>query len=182
MVRRRLRDAQTRADVEDARTRRWLAWTLALVRKQRGVTQTELARRTGTHQSAISDIEQGQIDFRLSTIQKIARALGVTLEVHLRNDSWTSLYSWTQRSWPYDSSVRQAKVIESPDVKELRSGLPPRQRAGPQDEGEPEAGPSSVVNPAVVELEGNQYLSGEDLVEMAISRVSSASAEVSDVA
>lgn len=49
--------------------------TLRWWRKRRGWTQAELARRAHVTQAMVSGIERGQTLPRLSTLQKIARAL-----------------------------------------------------------------------------------------------------------
>lgn len=51
---------------------------LARLRKDAGITQTELARRIGGSQSAISQIEKGERKPSYDTIQQLAGALGVT--------------------------------------------------------------------------------------------------------
>ena len=48
---------------------------LRLARKKRKITQSELARSVNLPQSHISDIEQGKIDLRISTLMEIARIL-----------------------------------------------------------------------------------------------------------
>lgn len=52
-------------------------------REQAGMTQEEVARKLGTHKSAISRIENHAEDIRLSTLHKYAKALGkkVNLEI-----------------------------------------------------------------------------------------------------
>lgn len=53
---------------------------LAAERERQGVSQKQLAELTGTTQSAISELESGITrDPRMSTIEKIAEALGVDL-------------------------------------------------------------------------------------------------------
>lgn len=51
--------------------------SLAALRLQRGWSQAELARRVGTSQSYIGRLEKNVIDPQLSTVRKIAHALGV---------------------------------------------------------------------------------------------------------
>lgn len=67
-----------------ARGRRWVADTfypgsasVAALRLQNGWSQAELARRAETSQSYIARLERGQVDPQVSTVRKIARALGV---------------------------------------------------------------------------------------------------------
>jgi XRE family transcriptional regulator, regulator of sulfur utilization len=49
------------------------------LRLDRGWTQEELAYRSGLNRSYMSDIERGRSDVSLSTLQKIARPLGISL-------------------------------------------------------------------------------------------------------
>lgn len=48
-------------------------------RKKRGLTQEELAQKCKTTQQTIAKIEQGTVDPKLTTIQKIAEALDCDL-------------------------------------------------------------------------------------------------------
>jgi transcriptional regulator with XRE-family HTH domain len=56
-----------------------LAAPLREARLNRKLTQAELARKLGLRQRQISDLERATIDSRLSTIQNVARALGLEL-------------------------------------------------------------------------------------------------------
>ncbi len=56
---------------------------LKLAREEAGLTQEELARKLNTKKSAISRIENHAEDIKLSTLEKIARALGKTLRVEV---------------------------------------------------------------------------------------------------
>ena len=53
-----------------------LGAALQAMRKRKGLTQGELAERTGGNQAHISVIERGAFDFRASTLIAIAAALG----------------------------------------------------------------------------------------------------------
>lgn len=54
---------------------------VAYYRRQAGLSQTELARRTGLRQSWISDLERGHYDVRNMTLRNAAR-LAAALHVH----------------------------------------------------------------------------------------------------
>jgi transcriptional regulator with XRE-family HTH domain len=60
---------------------------LLSARQQAGLTQAELARRLGTHKSAISRMENHAEDIRLSTLQRYAEAVGCFLSLELRPES-----------------------------------------------------------------------------------------------
>jgi len=53
-------------------------------RRERGLSQSELARLTGTTQSAIARLESGQRPPRIDTLLRIAEALEAELVVELR--------------------------------------------------------------------------------------------------
>ena len=50
---------------------------LAELRKRRGWSQAELGRRAGVNSSVVSRAERGETDLSLSTLEKLAKALGV---------------------------------------------------------------------------------------------------------
>ena len=56
-----------------------LAHRLKELRKAKGLTQAVLAKRAGVTLSYIGRLEIGRHDPQLSTLQKIAKALGVSL-------------------------------------------------------------------------------------------------------
>jgi len=57
---------------------------LRQAREEAGLTQEELADRVGTQKTAISRIENHAEDIKLSTIKKVAKALGKNLNISLR--------------------------------------------------------------------------------------------------
>jgi HTH-type transcriptional regulator / antitoxin HipB len=56
---------------------------LRQAREQAGITQADLAQRTKTKKSAISRLENHAEDVRLSTIERVAHALGRNLVIQL---------------------------------------------------------------------------------------------------
>jgi len=52
-------------------------------RVDRGLSQTEVAARMGTSQSAVARLEAGSTDVRLSTLLRYAEAIGLELDVRL---------------------------------------------------------------------------------------------------
>jgi transcriptional regulator with XRE-family HTH domain len=68
---------------EMAERRRTLAAELAAERSEQGLSQTEVAARMGTSQSAVARIESGDADVRLSTLERYAAALDRKLDWHL---------------------------------------------------------------------------------------------------
>jgi len=63
--------------------RRALSDELVARRLELGLTQTEVAARMGTSQSAVARLEAADGDIRLSTLERYAAALGGRLDLHL---------------------------------------------------------------------------------------------------
>jgi len=59
-----------------AASRRALAEELVTRRRELGLSQTQVAARMGTSQSAVARLETGRGDIRLSTLERYAAALG----------------------------------------------------------------------------------------------------------
>jgi len=69
--------------VEAALRRRELLRELAARREQLGLSQTVVAARMGTSQSAVARLEAGETDTKLSTVERFAAALGQKVEWRL---------------------------------------------------------------------------------------------------
>jgi ribosome-binding protein aMBF1 (putative translation factor) len=80
MALRRQADAQAARMAED---RGRLVRELAGQRQAAGLSQTEVAARMGTSQSAVARLESGDADIRLSTLERYAAALGQRLDWRL---------------------------------------------------------------------------------------------------
>jgi transcriptional regulator with XRE-family HTH domain len=70
--------------------RRALISELVTTRKERGLSQTEIAAQMGTSQSAVARLERGDVDVRLSTVERYAAALGQTVDYQLRGQEGPS--------------------------------------------------------------------------------------------
>lgn len=57
---------------------------LVELRRKRGLSQTDIAERMGTSQSALARVESGRSDVRLSTVARYAEALDVELNFAIR--------------------------------------------------------------------------------------------------
>lgn len=62
------------------RERERIGKRIAQLRKERGITQQELAERTGMQQGNIARIEAGKYSARFDTLQTIAEAMGLTVD------------------------------------------------------------------------------------------------------
>ena len=64
--------------------RRELIEELVRARQEGGLSQTEIAARMGTSQSAVARLESGELDARLSTLERYAAAVGRTVDWQVR--------------------------------------------------------------------------------------------------
>ena len=69
-----------------AERRHALSGQLTALRRQLGLSQTEVAARMGTSQSAVARFEAGDLDVRLSTVERYASALGGKLEWRIEHE------------------------------------------------------------------------------------------------
>ena len=66
--------------------RRRLVGELAELRRSAGLSQTEVAARMGTSQSAVARLEAGDADVRASTLERYAAAIGSRITWQLGAD------------------------------------------------------------------------------------------------
>jgi predicted transcriptional regulator len=69
---------------EIADRRHELLAELTTARQRLGLSQTDVAARMGTSQSAVARLESGELDARLSTVERYAAALGRTVGWQVR--------------------------------------------------------------------------------------------------
>jgi ribosome-binding protein aMBF1 (putative translation factor) len=69
--------------VAAAARRRELVRELAALRASQGLSQTAVAERMGTSQPVVARLEAGDLDSRISTLERYADAVGVELEIRL---------------------------------------------------------------------------------------------------
>ena len=65
---------------EMAERRHSVSGQLLTLRRELGLTQAEVADRMGTSQAAVARFESGDLDVRLSTVERYSTALGARLE------------------------------------------------------------------------------------------------------
>ena len=71
---------------EMSERRRALSDELVELRRGLGLSQTQVAARMGTSQSAVARLETGTSDVMMSTVERYASALGLQLEWTLGED------------------------------------------------------------------------------------------------
>jgi predicted transcriptional regulator len=72
---------------EMAERRRELLAELVAHRRAAGLSQSQVAERMGTSQPAVARLEAGEVDARMSTLQRYAAALGHRMEVRLHREA-----------------------------------------------------------------------------------------------
>ncbi len=92
-------DPDFRHAFEDAEERSALLRNLIRVRKWQSVSQVDVARFMGTTQSAVSDLEGGDTDPQLSTLQRYARAVNARLRVGFEVSPVATAATSTARPW-----------------------------------------------------------------------------------
>ena len=86
-----MRDPQFRREYEDADTQYSIAESIIAARRSANLTQTEVAKRMGTTQSAIARLESGLVSPSFATLRRFAKATGTCVRVQfLRQESPTA--------------------------------------------------------------------------------------------
>lgn len=107
-------DPEFRAAIADRETRLKLLREFARVRRRMRMSQTQVARQMQTTQSAVSEMEQGLVEPRLSTLQRYARILGHCLKMLLVAEP---VVPYTDRTIHYPSALPVA--IDAPTEQQL---------------------------------------------------------------
>ena len=71
---------------EMAERRRSVSGQLVSLRRELGLSQAEVASRMRTSQSAVARFETGDLDVRLSTVERYTVALGARLEWRIEHE------------------------------------------------------------------------------------------------
>ena len=82
-ARRKQEDHEFAAGFEEGYQKFKIGVVLREARKAAGLTQEELARRIKTKKTAVSRIENHSRDIRLSTLEKVASALGKRVQIKI---------------------------------------------------------------------------------------------------
>lgn len=86
----KLADPKFRKGFEEEAQRLAIGEQLSRLRQEAGLTQAQVAKRTGTTASAISRYENVEYDrYELRTLQKIVRACGGRLDITMEPDPST---------------------------------------------------------------------------------------------
>ena len=84
LLERKVDELGLRREVEDELAQILIEHKIAALRKRRGLTQAELAERTGVSQPMIAQIESGKLNnLTLRTLARTVRALDASLKIDL---------------------------------------------------------------------------------------------------
>lgn len=93
---------------------------LEIIRKEKGLTQTELAKRAGTRQSHISNMEKGERDIDTEMLIRLARALGVKAYELLPEEEQPE--QLTQEEKKFIEMLRKSKETPAQQSAETKAG------------------------------------------------------------
>ena len=134
---------------------RYIGRIIHLMRKEKGMRQSELALLTGLKQPNLSRIENGLVSPRQVTLEKIAKALGVEVQVFYSESKVQEVErKWAASLGPKHAALMLAGKLTSVPMVDTQAGYPTQIN----DAGEPQ-GPLEVVlqlPPFEHEPEGSQ--------------------------
>nr|MDT0663448.1 helix-turn-helix transcriptional regulator [Micromonospora sp. DSM 115978] len=121
------RSPSFKAAYEDAAARNFILRQLIKVRKDLKISQKSVAERMQTTQSAVSDLENGNVDPHLSTLQRYARALTVRLVVGIDmpyDSPWCDVRFYSRS--PGSTRLREVRTSGSlsSNARDWRSSTP----------------------------------------------------------
>ncbi|GAA4044712.1 helix-turn-helix domain-containing protein [Nonomuraea soli] len=99
---------------EMAMARRDMIERLAEERRSSGLSQTEVAARMGTSQSAVARLESGEADVRASTLERYAAAIGHRISWRLSLDAVTGTPSEPTETDHGSGLVREPRPLLDP--------------------------------------------------------------------
>lgn len=80
----KLKDPELRSEYDALEPEFTLMQSMIDARKETGITQKELAERTGISQSDISKFERGNGNPSLKTLQRLAKGLGMCVKIEFK--------------------------------------------------------------------------------------------------
>ena len=76
-----LNDSEIRTEYETLQPEHALIQAMLDARQESGITQKELAKRTGIAQGDISKLERGNVNPSIRTLQRLAKGMGKVLKI-----------------------------------------------------------------------------------------------------
>jgi transcriptional regulator with XRE-family HTH domain len=93
--------------------RQWIATRIRDVRLARGMTQRELSNRMEVHFTRVSDLEANATDFKISTLLRACKGMGIQLEELVRGCP-----GWSTRA----AKEKSMLVMEIQDLRQTLQG------------------------------------------------------------
>ena len=81
----KLKDPEFKAEYDRQEPEFAVIRAVLRARMDKGITQKQLAEKVGTKQSAIARLESGKANPSIGFLQKVAEALGTTLQINFMN-------------------------------------------------------------------------------------------------
>ncbi len=132
---------------------RYIGRIIHLMRKEKGMRQSELALLTGLKQPNLSRIENGLVSPRQVTLEKIAKALGVEVQVFYSESKVQEVErKWAASLGPKHAALMLAGKLSPVPLLETSVGYPTQVDAS----GEPQGALEVVLQMTPVESEGSQ--------------------------
>ena len=100
-----------------------VAKNLRMLRKIRGLSQIELAKKTSLSNTYICEMESGRLNISIKVVERLAKALEVPLKMLFEEDLLALPLSAFER-FPYDPEEKEKLRVEKEKAKEkLRRDL-----------------------------------------------------------
>jgi len=135
---------------------RYIGRIIHLMRKEKGMRQSELALLTGLKQPNLSRIENGLVSPRQVTLEKIAKALGVEVqEFYSERKVQEVERKWAASLGPKHAALMLAGKVSPVPLLDTSAGMPGRL----DPSGEPQAHLEIMMQLPPLENEGSQRFS-----------------------
>jgi len=135
---------------------RYIGRIIHLMRKEKGMRQSELALLTGLKQPNLSRIENGLVSPRQVTLEKIAKALGVEVqEFYSERKVQEVERKWAASLGPKHAALMLAGKVSPVPLLDTAAGMPSRL----DPSGEPQAHLEIMMQLPPLENEGSQRFS-----------------------
>jgi SOS-response transcriptional repressor LexA len=132
---------------------RYIGRIIHLMRKEKGMRQSELALLTGLKQPNLSRIENGLVSPRQVTLEKIAKALGVEVQVFYSESKVQEVErKWAASLGPKHAALMLAGKLSPVPLLETGAGYPTQLDTS----GEPQGQLEVVLQLPPVDSEGSQ--------------------------
>ncbi|HHY80520.1 MAG TPA: helix-turn-helix transcriptional regulator [Thermoanaerobacter sp.] len=92
------------------------------LRESKKISQRELSAATGLSNTAISYIERGIYDIKISNLAKIAKALGTTVEDIMKQVELEDIEE-KKKEKPNKENIQEESTPDEPEIEEIESFL-----------------------------------------------------------